>query len=70
MLLESLGKYIIVRNIKGKNTFRHILQYTCCRNTYPRGRALMKMHRVVPQAKIGTYALKTIRILSPNTIRT
>jgi len=48
--------YIIVRNIKGKNTFRHILLYTYCRNTYPKGRALMKMHRVVTQAKRGTYA--------------
>jgi len=25
--------------------------YTYCRNTYPKGRALMKMYRVVPQTK-------------------
>jgi len=29
------------------------LQYTYCRNTYPKGRALMKMHSVVPHTKEG-----------------
>jgi len=38
-------KYVSVLSIKGL--------YTYCQNTYPKGTALIKMYRVVPQTKIG-----------------
>jgi len=34
-----------------KTQFQTFLLYTYCRNTYPKGRALMKMYRVVLQTK-------------------
>jgi len=36
----------------------NFLLYTYCRNIYPKGRALMKMNRVVPQMKRGNGVLK------------
>jgi len=35
-----------------KTQFR-LFNYKLIRNNYPKGRALMKMYRVVPQTKIG-----------------
>jgi len=36
-----------------KNTISNILLYTYRRNTYSKGRVLVKMYRVVPQMKRG-----------------
>ena len=56
MLLESLilckhGNILLSLTLK-ENTISNIFTNTC-RNTYPKGRALMKMYRVVPQTKRG-----------------
>ena len=63
MLLESLilcehGNILLSLTSK-ENTISFFLLYTCthCRNTYPKGRALMKMYRVVPQTKRGDKSL-------------
>jgi len=40
-------KYVIVLNMGGKHKFKQFYyNYTCYRNTYPKGRELIKMYRV------------------------
>ena len=53
MLQESLilckhWHIVLSLILKKKHNFQHFLLYTYCRNTYPKGRALMLMYRVVP----------------------
>jgi len=40
-----------------KTQFQTFLLYTYCSNTYPKGRAIMKMYRVVPITKRGNSYL-------------
>ena len=37
--------------MKGKHNFKLFYYIHNCRNTYPKGRALMQMYRVVPKTK-------------------
>jgi len=39
--------------MKGKHNFKHFYYIHIVEITYPKGRALMKMYRVVPQTKRG-----------------
>ena len=51
----------VLSNLR-KTQFQTFLLYRYCRNTYPKGRALMKMYIVVPQTKRGNSCLRTIYV--------
>jgi len=54
-----------------ENTISNILLYTYCRNTYPKGRALMKMYRAVPITKIGNHPMTlNVHLLTKFTYKT
>ena len=52
LIICTHGNVLLSLTLK-KTQFQTILLYTYCRNTYPKGRALMKMNRVIRQTKRG-----------------
>ena len=62
-ILCKHGNILLFLTLK-ENTISNIFTIysynTYCRNTYPKGRALMKMYGVVPQTKRGSRSLKQI----------